>query len=435
MMAQRILFGLLRPTLGGHSRTAVALAGVLRDRGHTIDFVVGASADSGRAGSSGVTASLIHAAGFPVIPIEGEYAPSGRRSFRRNLRDLVRRNPYDALHWFESDALRDAALAAAAENRAFVWTVTSGGVPAGYCGLNRVVVYTQEVADDVRRRSPDTAVHVLPARIDLRPLDRSFVERARREIRSRLGIAESDVLIVRVARCTGHYLKSVGFGIALAERLAREGRPARFLHAGYVEDRDVALEIRRAVDRANALAGRPLAFSVTDDVEVGTRYAAAADVCIGSGRSAIEAVALQRPTMVAWGSHYLGMVDAANIEAMARTNFQGRNTREIVSDEDIITEMHDAVRSRLGEPEQGALTHELCARLIWERYSVEHAAATYERLYADRMVTVESFLTHYSNTRNLGRELYYRLPPSIRFTRAVSFLRRARLWPGMPAER
>src|SRR6476620_8072170 len=161
-----------------------------------IDFVVTASADSGRADSSGVTASLIHAAGFPVIPIDGEYAPSGRRSFRRNLRDLVHRNPYDALHWFESHALRDAALVAAAEDRAFVCTVTSGGVPAGYCGLNRVVVYTQEVADDARRRSPGTVVHVLPARFDLRPLDRSFVDRARLEIRGRLGIGESDVLIV-----------------------------------------------------------------------------------------------------------------------------------------------------------------------------------------------------------------------------------------------
>ena len=382
-----------------------------------------------------MTASLIHAAGFPVIPIEGEYAPSGRRSFRRNLRDLVRRNPYDALHWFESHALRDAALVAAAEDRAFVRTFTSGGVPAGYCGLNRVVVYTQEVADDVRRRSPGTVVHVLPARIDLRPLDRSFVERARLEIRSRLGIAESDVLIVRVARCTQHYLKSIGFGIALAERLTRGGRPARFYTRATSTIATSPWRFDEPWTQANALAARPLAFSVTDEVEVGNEYAAAADVCIGSGRSAIEAVALQRPTLVAWGSRYLGMVDDANIEAMAGTNFQGRNMETIVSDEDIVTEMHDAVRSRLAEPEQGARTHELCARFIWEHYSAEHAAATYERLYADRTVTVESFLTHYSNIRNLGRELYYRLPPSIRFTRAVSFLRRAHLWPGMPAER
>jgi len=431
MRTQRILFGLLRPNLGGHTRTALALANVLRDRGLAIDFVVSASA-SGGAESASLTASLLHSGGFSVIPIDGEYAPSARRSFHRNLRDLVHRNPYDALHWFETHAVRDAARVAAAEQRAFVWTFTSGGVPAGYCGLNRVVVYTQEVADDVRRRSPSTVVHVLPARIDLRPLDRSFIERARRDIRSRLRIDESDLLIVRVARCTETYLKSVRCGIALAQRLTDEGRPARFLHAGFVEDRDVALEIRRAVDHANTLAGRPVAFSITDGVEIGTRYAAAADLCIGSGRSAIEAVALQRPTMIAWGSRYLGMVDGANIQAMAETNFQGRNTKKIVSDEDIVIEMHDAVRSRLTEPEQGVRTHELCARFIWEHYSVENAAVTYERLYADRTVTVESFLTHYTNIRHLGLELYYRLPPSIRFTRAASFLRRARLWPGMP---
>ena len=47
MTANRILFGLLRPSLGGHTRTALALADVLRDRGHMIDFVVAASADSG----------------------------------------------------------------------------------------------------------------------------------------------------------------------------------------------------------------------------------------------------------------------------------------------------------------------------------------------------------------------------------------------------
>ena len=40
MAHQRVLFGLLMPSLGGHTRTAVALATVLRDRGYAIDFVV-----------------------------------------------------------------------------------------------------------------------------------------------------------------------------------------------------------------------------------------------------------------------------------------------------------------------------------------------------------------------------------------------------------
>jgi len=432
MKPQRILFGLLTPGLGGHTHTAVALAKALRDRGHAIDFLVSASTDTGA--DPAVTASLIRAANFPVVPITGMFAPIGQRSFRRNLRDLARQHSYDVLHWFEEvpARIREAAVVAAEQRCAFVWTITSGGVPWGYYGLNRVVVFTPEVAADARRRSPRTTVHVVPARLDLRPLQGQFMENARREIRGRLAIAGDELLVVRVARCARLYLRSVRLGIDLAVRLVRAGKPAVFVHAGYVEDPDVAQEIRRMVHEANAAAGQLLAHSITENVEIGARYVAAADVCIAAGRSAIEAVALERPTLVAWGSRYLGMVDESNIQAMADTNFQGRNTQAIASDDEVVSQMHDAVRRRLTEPELGARTHTLCARFIKDRYSVESAAATYEVLYADRTVRVNGFLTHYSNPRHLGRELFHRLPVSIRASRAVSFLRRARAWPGVP---
>ena len=432
MKPQRILFGLLTPGLGGHTRTAVALAEVLRDRGHAIDFLVRASTDDGT--DSSVTASLIRAAHFPVVPIGGLFAPIGQPSFRRNLRDLVRREPYDVLHWFEEGyaRVRDAAAVAALERRGFVWTITSGGAPWGYYGLNRVVVFTPEVAADAKRRSPQTAVHLLPARLDFRPFDRAFIQSARRDIRNRFAIGDDELLIVRVARCASVYVRSVRAGIALAARLSHAGRPARFLHAGYVEIPEVAQEIRQMVDEANAAAGRRFAHSVTDNVEQGTRYEAAADICIAAGRSAIEALALGQPTLVVWGARYLGMVNEDNIQTMSETNFQGRNTERVVSDEDVVTEMHDAVRTRLAAPAQGARTQELCARFIRDHYSVESAAATYEELYADRTVTVDGFLTHYSNPRHLGRELFHRLPPSIRFSRPLSVLRRSGLWPGLP---
>ena len=433
MKAQRLLFGLLTPALGGQTRTAVAVAEVLRDRGYAIDFLVSASSDAENTDPSAPTTSLIRAAGFPLIPIAGLYGRPGQRSFRRNLRDLVRQHQYDVLHWFEVHAgVRDAALVAAQERRAFVWTITSGGAPAGYYGLPRVVVFTQEVAADARRKSPQTVVHVLPARVDFRALRPDLVESWRRDLRSRYGIGDDELLIVRVARCASVYSRSVGLGIALASSLTRAGRPARFLHAGYAEDPDVASDIRRLVDLANASAPRPSAFSITDDVESGTRYMAAADVCIGSGRTAIESLALERPTLAAWGSRYLGMVDGDNIHAFAETNFQGRHSQKLVSDEDAVAQMHEAVCRRLSEPEQGASTHERCAQFIRKQYSVEGAADTYERLYADRTVTVDGFLKYYSSPRHLGRELFYRLPLSIRVSRPVSFLRRAQLWPGLP---
>jgi hypothetical protein len=405
----------------------VAVAEVLRDRGHAVEFVVGDidSADTG--------ASLMRSAGFPVFPIAGVYGWPGPRSFRRQLRALVRRNGYDALHWFEILAgVRDAALVAAAERRAFLWTVTSGGPPVGYYGVNRAVVYTPEVVADLRRRSPDTAVYLLPARMDFRGLDRQFVERARHEVRERLAIADSDLLVVRVARCARLYLQSVFAGIALARRLTASGRPARFLHAGYVDDPYAAEEIRRAVEAANVRAGYPLAVSVTANLEAGTRYTAAADVCIASGRSAIEAAALGRPTLVAWGARYLGMLDEQNIEALAETNFQGRNTERVVDDEDVIAaRMQDAVLTRLADV-NATQTHEACARFVETRYSVGNAADTYERLYADHAVTIDGFWAYFSNPRYLEREVFHRLPPGIRGSRIMNRLRQSRFWPRSP---
>ena len=369
--------------------------------------------------------------GFTVFHAPDLYASPGQPSFRHHLRALVRGTPYDALHWFDIHAgVRDAALVAASERRAFVWTVTSGGVPEGYLGLNRVVVYTEEVAADARRRSPVATVHVLPARLDLRGLDKAFVERARRDIRGRFMLADEELLIVRVARCSAVYLRSVRAGIELARRLSQAGRRARFLHAGYIEDRAVAREIRSVVDEANASWSDPLASSVTDDVETGTRYAAAADVCIGSGRSAMEGIVLGRPTLVAWGSRYLGMVDADNLDAIAATNFQGRNSERVLSDDDVVDRMQHAVLSRLSDADAAARIHETCAQVVRARYSVDSAAEAYEQLYLDRAVTVDGPFRYYGNPRHLGREVFHRLPPGIRFSRPIDWLRRRRLWPG-----
>jgi glycosyltransferase involved in cell wall biosynthesis len=428
----RILFGLLTPGLGGHSQTALALAKALRGRGHAVEFVVRDAADSGHPDAVGVTASLIREEGFRIKTITDPYSRPGRRSFQRQLHDIVRCTPYDALHWFELHAgVRDAALVAAAERRAFVWTVTSGGVPPAYFGLNRVVVYTEEVAADARRRSPRTTVHVLPARIELQSLDNAFIDCARREIRGWLGIADRELLIVRVARCSSVYLRSIHAGIELAQRLRQAGRPARFLHAGYVEDPGVAADIQCAVAQANAASGETLAWSVTNRLESGTRYAAAADVCIGSGRSAMEAIALGRPTLIAWGSRYLGLVDDHNVDTMAATNFQGRHSARVVVHEDVVDAMLHAVLNRLSDEEAAGRIHEACARVVRGRYSIERATEAYERLYADRTVAVDGFLRYYGNPRHLGRELFHRLPAGIRFSRPIDWLRRVRSWVGV----
>lgn len=426
MTPHRILFGLLSPALGGHTRTALALATVLRDRGHAIDFLV-RRGDEHTEGDA-LSDSLIRAAGFPVVAIPGLYEWRARPSFRDNLRHLVRRERYAAIHWLEfHDGVRDAAIVARDEGCAFVWTVTSGGLPVSYYGLNQVVVFTPEVAADARRRSPRSAVHVLPARVDFSTLTPEIRDREHASIRRRFGIADADPLVVRVARCAAVYLRSVRLGIALVSRLNREGRRAVFLHAGYAQEAAVAHEIRRLVDRANVEAGRTVAHSVTEALDPGTSYAAAADVCIGSGRTAIEAIALERPTFVAWGSRYLGMVDADSIEAIAETNFQGRQSEGAVSDDEVVGRMCEALRRRLVDVDGGRRTQVACASFVRERYSVESAVDTYERLYADRTVTVDGLFKTLRNPGYLAREVFYRLPTGFRESGVIRLLSRVRV--------
>lgn len=426
MTPHRILFGLLSPGLGGHTRTAVALATVLRDRGYAIDFLVRRADERTR--DDALDDSLIRAAAFPVVPISGLYEWRARPSFRGNLRDVVRREGYAAIHWLEfHDGVRDAAMVAREEGAAFVWTVTSGGLPLSYYGLNRVVVFTSEVARDVRRRSPSTAVDVLPARVDFRALAPEVRERDRSSIRARLGLEDADTLVVRVARCASVYLRSVRWGIALVARMNREGRRAVFLHAGFVQEPDAARQIRRLVDEANAEAGRTIAHSETDDVTAGTPYASAADVCIGSGRTAIEALALERPTFVGWGSRYLGLIDTDSIQVAADTNFQGRQTLKASSDADVVAQMSAALRQRWADRTAALRTQAACADFVRKRYSVESAADTYERLYAERTVTVDSGLRMFGNPGYLAREFFYRLPAGLRRSAVVQALIRARV--------
>lgn len=384
-----------------------------------VDFLVGDA-------STSATDVLVRAAGFHVASIAGLYQWRVRPSFRQRLRDVVRRERYTVIHWFEfHDGVREAAIVAREAGCAFVWTVTSGGVPASYHGLNRVAVYTQEIAEDVRRRSPTTVPHVLPARLDFRMLSSDVRERARTTVRPLLGIAETDLLIVRVARCADVYLRSVRLGVELASRLVRDGQGAVFLHAGYEQDSAVAQDIRNCVNQANALAGRTVAHSVTDNLLAGVDYIAAADVCIASGRSALEAVALERPTIVAWGARYLGMVDAGNIARVAETNFQGRQSERVSSDEDVLARMREAIDARAADEVTARQTQSACAAFVREHYSVERAADAYEQLYADRTVNVESLFRAAWNPSWLSRELFHRLPAGVRRARLLRPLRRA----------
>ena len=131
----------------------------------------------------------------------------------------------------------------------------------------------------------------------------------------------------------------------------------------------MAVRIQELVDAVNQRAGRTIARTETQDVAQGARYLAAADFCVASGRSALEALALARPALIVWGSRYLGMVDTDSIQQLAATNFQGWNASGSAPDGEEVRRMSEAVHRRLEHPAQSGDIQAACARFVEEHYT------------------------------------------------------------------
>ncbi|MBR6708889.1 MAG: glycosyltransferase, partial [Clostridia bacterium] len=78
--------------------------------------------------------------------------------------------------------------------------------------------------------------------------------------------------------------------------------------------------IRRMADDVNARIGRQL-ITMTDNRPDVHRIAAAADVFVGVSRSALEAMAAEKPVILAGNQGSLGILDESNLAAGIETNF------------------------------------------------------------------------------------------------------------------
>jgi hypothetical protein len=99
------------------------------------------------------------------------------------------------------------------------------------------------------------------------------------------------------------------------------------------------------------------------------------------------------------------MADERSIADLAGSNFQGRGAPEMADDETVVAHMEKAVVDRLDHPDQAERVQHACAAFIEAEYSLEQAAETYERLYADRTVRIDGPFRHVANPLQFIREI------------------------------
>ena len=103
-----------------------------------------------------------------------------------------------------------------------------------------------------------------------------------------------------------------------------------------------------------------------------------ADVVIGPGRTALEAMAMGKPVVIAGGEGYAGLINASNYELIKETNFTGRGVGRLSSAQQLYRELLSVFELPKNELKE---TNEFIRRKIAESYYIDKMAINTEFIY------------------------------------------------------
>lgn len=372
-----LLFVDVKASLGGHTRTATTVARAFAERGHEVSFAV---SDVGNN-------HVVETAGFRRHEV--------KRSWTGHFPGLVplihrlhAERPLDVVHSFEWRGVAEALSAAKALNIPCFQTICGGAGPNGAPLCRSLISLSREVKDRVLSVSDfqDDDVAVIPARIDIRGLERGAEHPDRPALaafRAKYRLPDGGRVLMRIVRHAPEYEASLIAGADAALRLYRAGVDVRFVHIGFVAP--AGAECHRRVTRhfaaVNAQAGAEIAVSAQDEALTALRYLPLADVVLGSGRTAFEGMLYGKPVVITGINGFAGRVDPGTVGEIAYYNFSGRNVRT--------------------PKDHAASVHELAAataELLTDRAAYDEIAAfgkTYVRENLDVRVAVDKYEARY----------------------------------------
>ena len=329
-----------------------------------------------------------------TTPVEAEVVPMpiGRRAYPRRvanvvaLRRLIRARNIHLVHAHSRAACWVAYFATRVSRVPLVSTLHA--LQPLHPSARTFSVYGEEVMavstsvreNAIRGLGLDAAhVHLVPNGVDLerfRPPDATRAAEARRA----LGVPADAAVVVLVGRLSGPRGPLAASVVAdVFPRVGGSVPSVRLLVVGGAEaPRDFAAAVA-AADLAGA--GRVRHLGHLADVRPAL---AAADVVIGAGRSAMEAMASGRPVLALGETHYVGVMDDATAEEARATNFGDTGSRRPLEAArvaaDLAALLKDAGRrQRLGAWGRAFVERHYDAREVWRR-----AEAVYRQARAER---------------------------------------------------
>lgn len=215
-------------------------------------------------------------------------------------------------------------------------------------------------------------------------------------VRAEFGFANDRPTVSYVSRMDESRALVARHLIEIAPRL-REAIPGiQILIAG---GGDVFDELSARADAVNRDAGERFVVMTGARTDI-NRIVAAGDVFVGVSRAALEAMAAEKPVVVAGNEGYIGVFDADKLALAQENNFCCRGCVES-SAEQLYRDLTDLLLNRTAE-ERAALG-KYGREVIMQHYSVDRMAQDCEKAYREAWeLHTHILLSGYYGYRNLG---------------------------------
>lgn len=370
----KILFVVLNAGLAGHTRTSAIIGRALQARGHKVMVLISKNSNS----------SVFDSLGLPCV--RTNHAQNWLGHYPCLCNDISRitlQHSIDLVHCFDGLAIAQVLWACKSLRLRCFFTLCGGPPQKRMLSVKPTISLSEEGRDRLLQitKLQKEDIKVIPARIELSNNTTDSDESTLHFFRNKYALPSDVRIVLRIARIGPAYISSILQAIDSVERLYCEGRPVRFVHIGYVQDPDLYRILVQKIDLVNARCRAKIAISAQDEAQYANKYINLADVVIGVGRSAFEAMSQKKPVIVVGKDSFAGTVCPETVNTLAYYNFSGRNASSMTYDASVL-QLTTALRQLLKNDDYYKSIATFGRHYVEKNLDVRKAVEEYEQVYS-----------------------------------------------------
>lgn len=359
--------------IGGHIKSALAMAKNLRQRGHNI-FVM-AVPDGDKEIEKEFTAIVSECIFEAEI---GKYWKFPAISGYRKIIKICREKSIDIIHAQDVCSTGRSYLAAVILKIPFIFTQPGGPVthhipPAD----GKIVLFSEELVEHFQkiRKIKKENIHLISARIDTTiyrsiTVDSQFLEK--------YALPKTGIKIIMALRLIPQKSFLIDTMLETAEKIIKQKKDIHFIVAGggslldYVRNRTG--EINKSAGCKDAIK---LIGNIESSIEMNNLYNYA-DIVIGHGRGILEAMACGKSVIILGENGKGEFLKPENVEEIAYYNFSGRHFRNRSNTKAGLSEV---IERFLKSPDERFVLEKFSAEYIRSKMDAQFGAGQLLEIY------------------------------------------------------